>query len=323
MEIFYLTLSQMLMMFTFILIGFVLRKSKILSDNAVTTMSRLETYVFVPALTLSNWMENCTVTTLKENYTYILYGLVIVLASMIVAYPLSKLFIKDFKESLELEYKRNIYKYALTFGNYGFFGNFIVLSIWGSMGLFKYQMFTFCVGLLCSSWGVFILIPKEKGGKVSLKLFLKKIFTPPFISLILGLVAGLLNVKAYIPNFFMDVLSKASSCMGPVAMLLAGVVIGGYEFKSLLTDKKVYIASFLRLIVLPAIIVLVLEAMGTGKEIITFVLFCFAAPLGLNTIVYPGTYGGETKTGASMAMLSHTLSVITIPMMYLLFVVWM
>ena len=47
----------------------------------------------------------------------------------------------------------------------------------------------------------------------------------------------------------------------------------------------------------------------------------YACPCGLNTIVYPATYGGDTKTGASMACISHTLSVITIPLMYLVFVV--
>ena len=53
----------------------------------------------------------------------------------------------------------------------------------------------------------------------------------------------------------------------------------------------------------------------------TIALIAFATPPVLNTIVYPSAYGGEKKTGASMAMISHTLSVITIPLMYLIFIV--
>ena len=45
-------------------------------------------------------------------------------------------------------------------------------------------------------------------------------------------------------------------------------------------------------------------------------LFAFGTPLGLNTVVFPAAYGGDTSTGASMAMISHTLCVITIPIMY-------
>ena len=105
-----------------------------------------------------------------------------------------------------------------------------------------------------------------------------------------------------------------------MAMLLAGFVIGGYEFKSLLADKKVYIATLLRLIVIPGIIVLSLKTLGTNKEIMTLALIAFATPLGLNTIVYPASYGGDTKTGASMAMISQTLSVVNLPPMYLLLI---
>ena len=187
---------------------------------------------------------------------------------------------------------------------------------------FKYSMFTLCISFACSSWGLLILIPKENAGRQSLKDIMKRIFTPPIIALIVGLIVGLCNVKQYVPDFVMSVLSDASDCMGPVAMLLAGVVIGGYDLKELLTYKKVYAAALMRLIVIPACFVFMLRLIGTSKEIITLAMIAFATPLGLNTIVYPAAYGGDVKTGASMTVISHTLSVITIPLMYLIFVVW-
>jgi predicted permease len=72
---------------------------------------------------------------------------------------------------------------------------------------------------------------------------------------------------------------------------------------------------------IPALIMIVLKLIGISDEIMTLALIAFATPLGLNTIVYPAAYGGDTKTGASMATISHTLSVITIPLMYLVFIV--
>ena len=321
MDVFFLTLNQMLTMFIFIAIGYLLRRIKILPETSYLTMSRLETYFFVPALTLITWMTNCTVNSLKENSVLILYGLVLILCAIFLAYPLSKLFVKNV-ESAELDYQRNIYKYAMTFGNYGFMGNFIVLGIWGSEMFFKYSMFTLCIAFACSSWGLLILIPKEKTGRQTIKDIVKRVFiTPPIIALAVGLLAGLCNVKQYVPDFVISVLSDGGNCMGPVAMLLAGVVIGGYDLKELLTYKKVYAATFMRLIVIPACFVLMLTLIGTNKEIITLAMIAFATPLGLNTIVYPAAYGGDVKTGASMTVISHTLSVITIPLMYLIFVV--
>ena len=75
------------------------------------------------------------------------------------------------------------------------------------------------------------------------------------------------------------------------------------------------------IVIIPAIILIILKALGTSDEIMTFALVAFAAPLGLNTIVYPSAYGVETETGASMAMISHAFSIITIPLMYLVFIV--
>ncbi len=317
MEIFNLTLSQMLMMFTLIAVGFILRKKCILPENAGTTLSKAETYIFVPALSLSNMITKCTVESFSKNWTLMLYGLITVVAAIAVAYPLSALFFK--KEDRE-SYQRNVYKYALTFGNYGFMGNFIILGIWGSDMFYKYALFTFFVGIFCNGWGMYILIPKDKSAGLAANLK-KGLLTPPIIALVSGIILGLLNVKEFMPDFLLNAFDNASKCQGPVAMVLAGFVIGGYNFKELITNKKVYVATGFRLVVIPAIMMVVLKLLGTSDEIMTLALICFATPLGLNTIVYPAAYGGETKTGAAMAMVSHTLSVITIPLMYLLFIV--
>ena len=116
MEVFQLTLNQMLTMFVYIIIGYVLRKSKILPENTYFTMSRLETYFFVPALNLYNWMTNCTTSALKENSMLIIYGAVMVACAVGLAYLLCRLFVRK-ADTPEAEYQRNIYKYAMTFGN--------------------------------------------------------------------------------------------------------------------------------------------------------------------------------------------------------------
>ncbi len=280
----------------------------------------METYIFVPALSLFTQMTKCTVKTFAENSSLILYGAVIVLTAIAAAYPLSRLFVRNHASSPEAAYQRNIYKYALTFGNYGFMGNFIILGVWGNDFFYKYSLFGLVVTILCSGWGLYILIPKDQN--VSILENLKKgLITPPMIALLLGMAVGLLNLTKYMPDFLLTVFDNAGACQGPVAMVLAGFVIGGYNFKELLQNKKVYAATAMRLVIIPAALMLILKLLGTSDEIMTLALICFATPLGLNTIVYPSAYGGDTKTGASMTMISHTLSVLTIPLMYLLFIV--
>lgn len=320
MEMFILVLQQMLTMFMFITIGFLLRKGKILPEDSDTALSRLETYLFVPALNFFNQINNCSVESLKSNIKLTLYGGAVFIIGLCIAQPLAVLFVRNVKDDVDRLYQRNIYRYAMSFSNYGFIGNFIVLGIWGQEGLFRYLIFCFIITIFCNSWGLFILIPKSKN--ITLwKSILKGFTAPPLIALFAGCIGGLIGVKGYVPDFLMNFLSGASDCMGPVAMVLAGFVIGGYKLKGLVLNKKVYVASLLRLVVIPAVLLMIFYLLGTDKDIMAFILIAFASPLGLNTIVFPAAYGGDTSTGASMALISNILGVITIPIMYFIFIV--
>jgi predicted permease len=42
-------------------------------------------------------------------------------------------------------------------------------------------------------------------------------------------------------------------------------------------------------------------------------------PLGLNSVVIPGAYGLDTSAAAGMALISHVLSCISIPAIFMLF----
>ena len=307
----------MLLLFTFLLVGFLLRRLSLLPENADTVLSKAEYFVFVPAINLVTQMANANPTSLFENLPLILYGLLITIAAVVVAYPLSRLFVKDSSEGGA--YTRNVYKYALAIGNFGFLGIPLVLGVWGSEMLFKYTLFTFFLTIVVNTWGLYILVPRKKGNGLWRSL-LRGLLNPPLIALLIGILLGLFNLSRFVPEFLHKALSSASDCQGPVAMLLAGFVVGGYKIRDMVTNVKVYIVTALRLVVIPAAMLCVLRLFRASDELMIFTLVAFAAPLGLNTIVYPAAHGGETRTGAAMAAISHTLSVITIPLMYLIFI---
>ena len=60
-QVFSTMLQQMLGFFALMLVGFLLANRKILSDQARAVMSRLETYVFLPAIYFLTFSKNCTV----------------------------------------------------------------------------------------------------------------------------------------------------------------------------------------------------------------------------------------------------------------------
>lgn len=305
-ELFKAILNPMLMLFICIVIGFLLKKAKILPDNASTVISKIETFVLCPAMSFSSFSKYCTIESLKENYTLLFYSIGACIFALILANLIGRFFEKTD------EYKRNVYKYALTIGNIGFMGIPLVSMVLGEYYVFLYQFFNLPLTFTIYLWGYTILTPKEKRKKSPIK----NLFNPGLIAIFVGMITGLTGLGQILPTFVVNTVTSLSNAMAPLAMILTGFVVGGYPFKDLFCNVKVYIATFLRLVVIPIIIVALLYLCKASTTCLIMALFAYATPLGLNTVVFPASFGAETKTGASMAIISHTLSVVTIPLMY-------
>ena len=320
MTTFTATLTPMLTLFLCISVGFVLTKCKIFPENASKIMAKMETWIFCPALSFMTMVRFCTVETIGEHLINITLACTGVAFSMAVAILLARFFVEE-KSS-----ERGVYAYALAFANGGYMGDPVVLALFGDTVLAFYKLFYLPFSLMINSWGISVMIPSAEGKKG----FWRRLINVPTIAMVAGIAVGLSGLGKHLPVFFTNSLDNLKVCMGPVAMLLAGVTIAKYDVLSMLKKKKVYIASILRLTVLPALAVLFLygvkslanAALGTAidNDVLFLIFFATAMPLGLNTIVFPEAYGGETETGASMAMISHTLCVISIPFMYALMI---
>ena len=248
MQVFSATFNQMLVLFIFMALGFFLNKKKLIPNDGSVVLSKLETYLFVPCLVFSVFYKYCTVENFKEKSVYILYGTVIMAVSLIIGIFLAKVFAKD-------GYLRKIYTYSFAVANFSFMGNAVVLGVFGEKLLFDYMIFTLPLNLYVYSIGTASLKPDDSGNRISIKAFLN----PIFISLLLGAVCGLCALP--LPKFLTSAISSAGACMSPLAMLLTGFVIGGYSLKKLASNKKVYLASVIRLIILPTVFMLALIAL--------------------------------------------------------------
>ena len=60
MAVFLSTLNQMAVLAIFILAGFVCQRIKLLPETTATVLSRLETYLIMPAYILNTFIANCT-----------------------------------------------------------------------------------------------------------------------------------------------------------------------------------------------------------------------------------------------------------------------
>ena len=82
---------------------------------------------------------------------------------------------------------------------------------------------------------------------------------------------------------------------------------------------SIYAACFFRLIVIPCILAGILKLIGFSGSVLICALTAYCMPMGLNTVIIPASYNGDTSLGAGLALISNILAVITIPLMFLLF----
>ena len=306
MSIFASTLNQIVFLFSFIVIGYVLMKTNVLPKNSSVVLSKLENVLFIPALVMGTFIENFTVDRMISARNLLIVSLLLAIIVIPFAIVVSKIVTKD-------AYTQRIYIYGLSFSNFGFMGNAVVSSLFPDI-FFEYLIFTLPLWTLIYLWGVPRLLIANTTKKESPKELIKSFINPMFISMLIGMLVGLFKIR--LPQWIVSLISVSGGCMSPIAMLLTGIVVSSISLKTTFTNIKIYIISFVRLIVIPLIFILIVSKFNIPKTIYVCAICSLSMPLGLNTIVIPSALGKDTSIAAGMTIISHLFSCVTIPFIF-------
>ena len=305
MSVFLTTLNQIAFLFGFIVIGFILVKIKVLPENSAAVLSKLENTIFIPALVMGTFIENFTLERIGATWKLLSVSFIIAFITITFAILVSKLVTKD-------KYIQKIYTYGLSFSNFGFMGNAVVSSLFPDV--FEYLIFTLPLWMLIYIWGVPRLLIADSGKKHTFTESMKSFVNPMFIAMLIGMLIGLSRIN--LPEWTMSLINVSGDCMSPIAMILTGVVVSSISLKKTFLNVRIYIVSIIRLIIMPALFVSVASFFKIPETTYICALCSLAMPLGLNTIVIPSAFGKDTTVAAGMAVISHLLSCITIPLIF-------
>ena len=306
MSVFATTLNQIAFLFGFIVIGYILVKLKVLPENSAMVLSKLENAVFIPALVMGTFIENFTIERIGAAWKLLSVSFIIVCIAIPFAILVSKLVTKD-------KYIQKIYTYGLSFSNFGFMGNAVVSSLFPDV-FFEYLIFTLPLWMLIYIWGVPRLLIADSGKKHTFTESMKSFVNPMFIAMLIGMLIGLSRIN--LPEWTMSLINVSGDCMSPIAMILTGVVVSSISLKKTFLNVRIYIVSTIRLIIMPVLFIAVASFFRIPETTYICALCSLAMPLGLNTIVIPSALGKDTTVAAGMAVISHLLSCITIPLIF-------
>lgn len=299
-----IVLEQVAILLLFCVIGFILAKKRILKSEKGDLLSAMLVYMFMPATVFSTCAANCTVDYITAKYPLILVSAGILIALIIGAKVIAKFLGPAC-------YLRDMYEYSLVVPNTAYIGYPLMLGLYGSEGLLDMLIFGLPLILYCYTIGYNILTDRRKE-----RFSLKKVLTPVTVAMALGCAVGLSGIQ--VPSVITQLVDKSAACLAPLGTLLMGMSISEFSFKDMLSDKRLYLLTVLRLIVIPLAVFGVLK-LGRWEFALIPAICSYCMPCGLNVIIFPKLIGQDCKSGAGLVLLSTVLAIITVPLcMYFL-----
>ena len=288
--------EQLLVLYIFIAIGFLLGKLFKKKCENTSIISLLLVNVFLPAKVFKSFMTNFTTQFIQQKYTLLIASCVLLLVLVAIAPLVAKWLGKTKNE-------QNVYKYSVPISNYAYLGYVLIENVFGPAFLTDFIFFAIPFIFYTYTFGYAILTNAECN--------LKKLLNPITIAILLGAIVGVTGLN--LPAPILSVISSASSCVGPLSMILTGIVLSTFELGKLFTNLNSYIFLGLKMVVVPAICFGACLLLGL-KEISFMMLIITCMPCGLNPIVFSKLVDEDCKPGARLVVLSHLIAIISLPL---------
>jgi predicted permease len=294
--------SQVLILFILMGVGFACDKFGILTPRGVKQLSRVLLTIVTPCVLLSAFQ------TPFDSKKAI--GLAIAFAAAFCCHLIPMgigLLVYKNKERR----RAVILKAAIIYSNCGFMGIPLLQAVLGNDGVFYGSAFIAVMNLLIWTHGVFLYT-----GKRNIHTVKKALLNPGVLGVAAGILLFVFSVK--LPNVIATPIQYLANLNTPVAMLVIGTYMVRANLKTLFADRDVYLAAALRLIVTPLIAVAALKLLHIDPVVATAMVICSAAPTAANTAIFAGMYNADTELASKMVTATTVLSILTMPVMILL-----
>ncbi len=288
-------IQQLFVFYAFLLLGWGFGKWKKETAKGAGLLSLLLVNLFLPCKIFETFSAHFTAAYIRENSLFLLVSVSLLILFSVIALLLTRVLTKH-------AYERRVYCYSLTVSNYAYMGYALTGNVFGQTALTNLILFCIPFAIYTYTVGFFLL----SGKRITPKSFCH----PMILATALGIVCGLIGFR--LPTFATSLLSMSSACVGPISMLLTGLVLSGFSLKELVFDKVAYIVVALRLVLLPLLVFGLCRLCGLSSVLPSAVLMA-CMPCGLNTVVFPKLVGEDCRPGARLAFISHILSMFTLP----------
>lgn len=293
---------QVAILYIIVAVGFICDRVGLYTEKAARLTNDLLFYIVTPAIIVQSFTSIVyTPESLRNLLLSFLGGTVLHVAAILISFPF---FRKGDKRT------SNVYKFACVYGNVGYMALPLAAAVLGDEGVF------FCSGVLIP-FNIFAfthgvhLMSSTSGSKT--KFNVKSLFfNPGVISVVIGMPLFLLHVT--LPRIVAEPVSYIASLNTPLAMLMFGTYLSKTNLRKMFFRKETYFVAFLKLIVLPAVMLVGLKLLQIPSVLCTALLISASAPTANNTVMFATKYGNDTAAASQTIAVVSFLSVLTMPL---------
>ena len=290
-------LRQLVIMFLYMAVGFALFRAKLVTKEGSRALANLLIYAVLPSVIFKSFCVQRTPEKTKELLVSLGAALVLLLLAMAVSHLVFR--------------KRPIDDVGTAFSNAGFIGLPLVTAAFGADHVFFAAGFVALLNVLQVTYGQAVMARDRS--LVSPRAIVR---IPIVIAAVLGLIVFFTGIS--IPELPMTAISAFTALNGPLAMVIIGVYLAQTDLKSMFTDKNVYLACLVRLVLIPAVTVAVVKlTMGGYPEIAKTLLVVACAPIGSNVAVYAQKLNQDYTYAVKIVCITTILSLLTLPVVML------
>lgn len=306
MQISLLLMEEIIKLFVIMFMGYAVVKAGLMKSSESKSVSVIMVYLVIPCVILNAFQVEYTPDVQK--------GLLLACAAAVAVHILFLLLTAILKKPLHLDV---IERATIIYSNAGILVIPLVQELLGqeyviySSAYIAVQLiliWTHCKNMLCEE-------DKLEWKKVLLNVNI--------ISIIAGVVLFIFRIQ--FPSGAQDVLNMMNNMIGPLGMLLAGMVIAEAPLKTVFTRKRSYLSAALRLFIYPVFVLGLMKVIQTfasiqdSKQILLTVYLASITPACATVTSMAQLYDKDAAYSSSLYVLTTLLSIATMPVMVGLF----
>ena len=302
MQISLLLMEEIVKLFAIMLMGYVVVKAGLMKSSESKSISVVMVYLVIPCVIIDAFQVDYTPDVQK--------GLLLACVAAVLVHVLFLILTAILKQVLQLD---AIERATVIYSNAGILVIPLVQDLLGqeyviySSAYIAVQLvliWTHCKNMLCEED----------------RLEWKKVFqNVNIISIIVGVILFISKIR--LPSGVQDVMDMMNNMIGPIGMLLAGMVIADVPLETVFTKKRNYVSTVLRLIVYPIFVLILMKLIYTftglndSKQILLTVYIASITPACATVTSIAQLYDKDAAYASALYVLTTLLSIVTMPVM--------